>query len=440
MKKISLSIFLALSLLVAIPALAAQSFNSNLSYGMTGNADVQALQQFLTVQGDYSGPISGNFFSLTQQAVKKFQQVNGISPSSGYFGPLTRAAANALLSQQGTGVSKTSSTSVTSTANTTPSQQEIFSYKGTNYDYNNLPSGFSSTPPKDSSGNILSYNDAIQTPFGAVYVMLNLASAGLHVALASTSPNGTTLVVGQAGADLGDFVFTNSLNIPIQIDSLAFTRLGTANDSSLTSLSLYTPNKSTSGGYLNYGQGVSHGQLSFSTTPNTLFSVPAGQSYTVSVRGDVADGTNGQQVGVQLTSVVTNDGFNNMSTYTIYPPISTGYQTVAAVPLQAQATCGTLANTAYQTQIQNWKQLSGWIEFLDKVHYNVALNECFYQYTVQGVASGEGYYDYVINAGTNQTVLWDVGTANDTVIYSDATNGQITLSKYNQELDYYLTN
>jgi peptidoglycan hydrolase-like protein with peptidoglycan-binding domain len=40
------------------------------------------------------GTISGNFLSLTQAAVKKYQAQKGII-QTGYFGVLTRAAANA---------------------------------------------------------------------------------------------------------------------------------------------------------------------------------------------------------------------------------------------------------------------------------------------------------------------------------------------------------
>ncbi len=39
-------------------------FDTNLSYGITGSQDVQALQEFLTVHGYYTGPITGNFYSL----------------------------------------------------------------------------------------------------------------------------------------------------------------------------------------------------------------------------------------------------------------------------------------------------------------------------------------------------------------------------------------
>ncbi len=71
-------------------------FSKDLHYGMKGNSDVIQLQEFLTDQNLYTGPISGNFFSLTLKAVKAFQSAHGIR-AAGYFGPLTRTQANILL-------------------------------------------------------------------------------------------------------------------------------------------------------------------------------------------------------------------------------------------------------------------------------------------------------------------------------------------------------
>lgn len=78
----------------------ADTFNNNLYYGIRGSTDVSQLQEFLTTQGLYSGPISGNFFSLTLAAVEQFQAEQGITPVAGYFGPVTRAKANAIIDQQ----------------------------------------------------------------------------------------------------------------------------------------------------------------------------------------------------------------------------------------------------------------------------------------------------------------------------------------------------
>ena len=58
------------------------------------NAQVTALQQQLTRDGFFSGPVSGYYGVLTEAAVEKFQTAHGISPK-GYIGPSTRAALNA---------------------------------------------------------------------------------------------------------------------------------------------------------------------------------------------------------------------------------------------------------------------------------------------------------------------------------------------------------
>ncbi|OHB62375.1 MAG: hypothetical protein A2167_06495 [Planctomycetes bacterium RBG_13_46_10] len=86
-----------ISSLVAGQSTTCLSFQADLYFGMTDNADVRCLQQFLKNQGNAiypQGLITGNFFSLTQAAVKRYQAQKGII-QTGYFGPLTRAAANA---------------------------------------------------------------------------------------------------------------------------------------------------------------------------------------------------------------------------------------------------------------------------------------------------------------------------------------------------------
>ncbi len=74
-------------------------FAVDLHYGSTGS-DVTALQEFLTEQNVYSGPITGNFYSLTLAGVRKFQTLEGIKPVSGYFGPISRGVADSILATQ----------------------------------------------------------------------------------------------------------------------------------------------------------------------------------------------------------------------------------------------------------------------------------------------------------------------------------------------------
>lgn len=74
------------------------NFTRDLTLGSTGE-DVRALQQYLNAKG-FTVAVSGAgsvgnesayFGALTQAALGKFQAANGISPTAGYFGPITRA-------------------------------------------------------------------------------------------------------------------------------------------------------------------------------------------------------------------------------------------------------------------------------------------------------------------------------------------------------------
>ncbi|MDP3093725.1 MAG: peptidoglycan-binding domain-containing protein [bacterium] len=79
-----------------LPKASCQEFSKDLYYGMTNSDDVKCLQQFLKSKGETiypEGLASGNYLSLTTLAVKRYQASKGII-QTGYFGPLTRAAAN----------------------------------------------------------------------------------------------------------------------------------------------------------------------------------------------------------------------------------------------------------------------------------------------------------------------------------------------------------
>ena len=69
------------------------NFTEFLSVG-SQDAQVTALQERLTSDGLYSGPITGFYGTLTQTAVEKFQSAHNID-TYGYVGPSTRAALNA---------------------------------------------------------------------------------------------------------------------------------------------------------------------------------------------------------------------------------------------------------------------------------------------------------------------------------------------------------
>src|SRR3990167_942899 len=86
------------------------TFTTNATVGSTGG-EVMEIQKFLNSHGAQiaaSGAGSpGNetsyFGALTRAAVAKFQTANGISPTAGYWGALTRAKANSLCAGTTTG-------------------------------------------------------------------------------------------------------------------------------------------------------------------------------------------------------------------------------------------------------------------------------------------------------------------------------------------------
>ncbi len=84
---------------------ACERFDQNLYYGMMNNSQVECLQEFLKSQeADIypEGLVTGNFLSLTKQAVIRFQERYateilipiGLEKGTGFVGPMTRAKIN----------------------------------------------------------------------------------------------------------------------------------------------------------------------------------------------------------------------------------------------------------------------------------------------------------------------------------------------------------
>lgn len=77
----------------SVAATGKYQFFYSLSVGSTGN-EVTALQNRLTAEGYYSGPVTGYYGSLTKAAVAVYQTAKGL-PASGVLDTATRAALNA---------------------------------------------------------------------------------------------------------------------------------------------------------------------------------------------------------------------------------------------------------------------------------------------------------------------------------------------------------
>lgn len=97
-KKIKLGIFLVLIWSAAPSSLFAYEdvFNVSIGYGSKDVVEVEKLQNFLFTTGYLKIPATGNYLSMTSDAVKEFQKHEGVE-ATGYFGPRTRAAANAII-------------------------------------------------------------------------------------------------------------------------------------------------------------------------------------------------------------------------------------------------------------------------------------------------------------------------------------------------------
>ncbi len=206
-------------------------FSKNLTVGMT-NADVKALQQVLGVT-----PQSGYFGPITLAAVKAYQTAHNISPAAGFVGPITRASLN----------------------------------------------GSSPVIPGVPS------------------------TGGLSVALTSSMVNTAGAVInGQAAADLLEVRFTNASAVPAVVTNVTLKRSGISADENLDAVYLYQ-----GAVRLTDSASVSQGNVSFNAGLG-LFTIPANSSVVITVKGDINSNTNttpaGSIIVVSLTSATANGG------------------------------------------------------------------------------------------------------------------------------------
>lgn len=87
-------------------------FQRNLYFGLRNNAEVRKLQDLLRDLNFFTGPSTGNFFTLTHEAVRRFQAAYAI-PTTGFFGPISRRNANSILSTKNNSAETSISNTVT---------------------------------------------------------------------------------------------------------------------------------------------------------------------------------------------------------------------------------------------------------------------------------------------------------------------------------------
>jgi len=229
---------------------------------------------------------------------------------------------------------------------------------------------------------------------------------GLKVSLSATSPNGTVLVQGQGIGDLADFVFANPTSAPINVTGVSFKRTGVSNDSTLANVYLYN-----NGTRLTDSAGISASSFSYSDA-NGLFTVPAGQTYTVSVRSDIAGSTSGQQIGVQLVSVTSNGTLDSSVSF----PINSGYQTVSAASLATVSFGATVSPSTTSVSPQNdfpvWQNnvsVSTNPVKLSSIRFtNLGSIDSAYMVNLRLYIDGVQAGSVVSSMGTNRTVTFDL--------------------------------
>jgi hypothetical protein len=205
------------------------TFTTEMGVGSRG-AQVTALQQAIGVS-----PATGYFGAITKAAVVKFQADNGIK-TTGYVGPMTMAALNRM-------GGSTTTTTVPGTTTTVP------------------------------------------------------VTGVVTVALAPTTPGNGAIIAGQAAAALADFTFTNGSAAPVTVTNVTLSRGGVSSDNTLSNVYLYN-----GAVRLTDSATVSSGKITFNGS--TLFTIPAASSIIVSVKADIAGSSvasAGQIVSVSLT-------------------------------------------------------------------------------------------------------------------------------------------
>ncbi len=259
------------------------SFPSSMGLGARGSS-VMDLQKVLNMYpetrvastGAGSPGMETSYFGpATRAAVIKFQAINQVSPTSGFVGALTRAVLNQVCS----GTSANLPVGCTSTSGFSPVTGQACNTGGAV----TLPvgctstSGFSSVTGQSCAG-------GATTTIGPV-----------TASLAANNPASGVLVAGQATADLAHFAFAGTGTVT----SVTLQRIGVSADSTLSNVYLFD-----GATRLTDAASVTNGGAITFTSPTGLFSVNG--SKIISVKSDIASGTNGQTVGVRLVSYMVS--------------------------------------------------------------------------------------------------------------------------------------
>ena len=339
------------------------TITKSLKVGMKG-AEVTCLQQQLNVT-----PATGYFGSLTKAAVIAFQKNHSL-PATGLFGALSRAALGT------TGTTGTYPAGCTSTSGFS-STTGLPCSGGTTYPAGCTSlSGFSSTTGLPCSGGT--------TP--------PVTSGPLSVSLATDNPAAGTVVQSQAAADLAHFAFSGTGTL----SSVTLTRTGISDQGTLDNVYIYDGATRLTDGYAFNNSGA--------LTINGLNVAVAGTK-TLSVKADVNSTTTSYSVGITLTGYAVTGGTTNAVS------VAGNTMYVAASPTGMASASFTTPNLASATSVTpgtTGKQV--WGSALQINQRNVALKTIAFKTTgsasVDAVTNVQLFLDgtAVGSAGTSTTI------------------------------------
>jgi len=127
-------------------------------------------------------------------------------------------------------------------------------------------------------------------------------SGSVSAMIGSGNPASTSLVAGQAIANLAHFAFVNNSTSDVKITNVKVNRIGVSADETLVNTYLYDGVSR-----ITDSASVSSGLITFNDATGIL-TVPAKSTRVVSVRSDIKAGTSGQTVGVSLSSFTVMGG------------------------------------------------------------------------------------------------------------------------------------
>ncbi|MFH1565008.1 MAG: hypothetical protein ABIC82_04115 [bacterium] len=187
---------------------------------------------------------------------------------------------------------------------------------------------------------------------GATVATPVVVKGGLTVGLASDAAPSSTVIQGQAVANLASFNLTASTEGAVKVTTLKVKRTGVSADATLSNVYLFegttrlTDNASVSSGYVTWNNSAG------------IISIPAGTTKTVTVKSDIAGSTSGQIVGVSINAAsdITTDGGSVSGTFPVSGNLmSVASATLAGVTLNATTTPSTDGTpSAGETQFSLW--------------------------------------------------------------------------------------